>query len=246
MIRAMLFDVDGTLYYQAPLRAAMACELAVLPCVTASPDRVRTIWRVLGAFRRVREELRAMGRPEAPLEDRQYAETAARTHVNVATVRTIVSEWIFTRPLRHVRQFRRVGLRQAIEALEHAGIRVGVFSDYPTEAKIEALRLTHAVSVQLCATDRDINAFKPHPRGFLMACERWGLSPPQVAYVGDRAEIDAVGAAAAGMRCLIIGERRRLDDTSFVPLRRFSALEQALRRMAPTTAGMTTVHVGER
>jgi putative hydrolase of the HAD superfamily len=51
----------------------------------------------------------------------------------------------------------------------------------------------------------DVNAFKPHPRGFLAAAERWGLAPDSILYVGDRPEVDAVGAAAAGMRCVVIG-----------------------------------------
>jgi putative hydrolase of the HAD superfamily len=112
-------------------------------------------------------------------------------------------------------------------------------------AKIDALQLTRAVSLQICATDSAVNAFKPHPRGFLVTCERWSLSPHEVAYVGDRAEVDAVGAAAAGMRCLIIGERPGMGRPSFTPLRGFSDLHEALRRVLPTGEGMTTAHVGE-
>ena len=60
-------------------------------------------------------------------------------------------------------------------------------------------------SVVLCATDPEVGAFKPHPRGFLAACERWQLDPAEVLMVGDRADVDAAGAAAAGMPCVIVG-----------------------------------------
>jgi FMN phosphatase YigB (HAD superfamily) len=74
---------------------------------------------------------------------------------------------------------------------------------------LHALGLAPAVSLTLCATDPDINAFKPHPKGFLRACTLWGVPPEQVLYVGDRPEVDAVGAAAAGMPCAILQQGRR-------------------------------------
>ena len=80
-----------------------------------------------------------------------------------------------------------------------------MFSDYPSGEKLEALGLDKRLSLTLCATDPEINAFKPHPRGFLRACELWDLDPAEVLYIGDRPEVDAVGAAAAGMPCAILG-----------------------------------------
>jgi FMN phosphatase YigB (HAD superfamily) len=42
------------------------------------------------------------------------------------------------------------------------------------------------MSLALCATSPEINAFKPHPKGFLHACALWGLPPEEVLYIGDR------------------------------------------------------------
>jgi FMN phosphatase YigB (HAD superfamily) len=183
----------------------MACELGLLPCVTGGPERARVTWRVLRTFRQVREALRNRGRAEAPLERVQYAETAERTGLDPDTVRAIVDEWILRRPLRHVRRFRRVGLVAALEALEADGLHAGVFSDYPAADKVAALGIDRFISVQVCATDADVNAFKPHPRGFLAACDRWGFRTGEVVYVGDRIDVDAAGAAAAGLSCVIVG-----------------------------------------
>ena len=33
----------------------------------------------------------------------------------------------------------------------------------------------------------------------------WGLAPNEVLFVGDRSDVDATGAAAAGMHCAIVG-----------------------------------------
>ena len=207
-IRAVLFDVDGTLYSQTPLRALMAAELAWVALRGGSAARARQLARVLRAFRRTREALRDEGNSSASLEDLQYEATAARLGVDVTDVRALVDEWILERPLKHVRRARRGGLLPLLEALADRHVRVGALSDYPVTAKLDALGVSHHFSLALCTTDRAINAFKPHPKGFRHACDVWGLSPEEVLYVGDRPEVDGAGAAAAGMRCVIVGRHR--------------------------------------
>lgn len=202
-IRAVLFDLDGTLYHQEPLRILMALELAALP-LRGSPTGARRTWRALGVFRRVREELRELGAAEAPLERLQFEVAAARAQMEVGEVEAAVSEWIFRRPLRHLRRCRRRGIEELLGHLASRGIPAGVFSDYPAREKLEALGLREGISLEACATDAGINAFKPHPKGLLWSCGRWGLAPAEVLYVGDRGEVDAAGAANAGMPCAIL------------------------------------------
>jgi HAD superfamily hydrolase (TIGR01549 family) len=109
------------------------------------------------------------------------------------------------RPLKRLRHCRRRDLLTLLEVIESRGVLAGVFSDYPTQDKLDALGVRQRFSLELCATDASINAFKPHPRGFLAACERWGIPPADVVYVGDRPSIDGAGATAAGMRASIVG-----------------------------------------
>src|SRR3982751_1211188 len=56
-VRAVLFDVDGTLYRQRPLRLRMAAELGGL--ALTRPLRAPAIWRTLSAYRRAQERLRS-------------------------------------------------------------------------------------------------------------------------------------------------------------------------------------------
>jgi FMN phosphatase YigB (HAD superfamily) len=44
-IRAVLFDLDGTLYVQAPIRVLMALEMLALPVTNRSEWSARQIWR---------------------------------------------------------------------------------------------------------------------------------------------------------------------------------------------------------
>jgi HAD superfamily hydrolase (TIGR01549 family) len=204
--QAVLFDVDGTLYRQAPVRALMAAELTVVPWATHRLD-APAVWRTLRTFRRVREELRTIGAGAESLDRLQYRTAASRAGVEPRFVEGLVGEWMIRRPLRYVRLARRADLIETLAALRERGVRVGVFSDYPTREKVDALGLSSWTDLQVCATDEAVNAFKPHPRGFLHACERWGVPPDRVVYVGDRADVDAAGASRAGMRCILIGAR---------------------------------------
>jgi len=104
-----------------------------------------------------------------------------------------------------------------------------VLSDYPTESKLRALGLAGRFSPVVCATDPDVDAFKPSPRGFLRACELWGLPPRDVLMIGDRTDVDAAGAIAAGMPCVIIGRvSSRHDSTGY---RVFSSLKRLRRAL---------------
>lgn len=212
MIEAVLFDVDGTLYLQSRLRALMAGELATVPWVQRAPWRVGRLWHALKSFRHVREELRARGCPAEPLERLQYSEAAARAGVSVPEMEDVVAEWIIQRPLKYLPRVVRPGTRETFEALTADGVKIGVFSDYPAEDKLKAMQLDDLVSLAIDATESSVNAFKPHPRGFLAAAERWGLAPQSILYVGDRPDVDAAGAAAAGMRCVVIGAAATSSD----------------------------------
>ena len=226
-VRAVLFDVDGTLYRQPPVRATMAWELARLP-LSRSLSSSRETWRTISAFRRVQEELRALGSQPESLNELQYAETGRRVGRQPAAVRSEIEEWMFRRPLRHLRRWRDPHVADFLSLLATTGTRAGVFSDYPVASKLEALGLTDAFSPALCATDPEINALKPHPRGLLRACDIWGLPPDQVLYIGDRADVDAQGPAEIGMRCAILVRsgraRTRSSATSYAGVPSFEVL----------------------
>ena len=203
-VRAVLFDVDGTLYAQTPLRIRMAAELAFAGL--RAPRTIARTARILATFRRMREELRLEGDAASrPLNMLQFSRPAERLGIDALDVEQVVDEWIMQRPLRHLRSARRPGLGRFLSLLKDRGLRVGALSDYPVHTKLRALGVADHFSLGLCTADRPINAFKPHPGGFRHACELWGVAPQEVLYVGDRPETDGAGAAAAGIRCVIVG-----------------------------------------
>ena len=199
-LRAVLFDLDGTLYRQPPLRALMAFELATLPL--SGPLRAPRRLKALRAYRSAQEHLRT--RSGLIPADAQIAAAAHASGLPVAEVAALVEDWMMTRPLKYLQFCRAPGLERLLSGLDGRGIRTGVLSDYPAHAKLRALGLADRFSPVLCGTDPEIGAFKPSPRGYLRACEIWNFDPAEVLYVGDRADVDAAGAAAAGMPCVIV------------------------------------------
>ena len=204
-VRAILFDLDGTLYYQPPLRILMGLELSALPLTMGSLAKTRSVLKVIKQFRSTREELRHLGNPSEWLDEIQYQQAANGVGFKAEEVKRIIEEWMYHRPLKYLKWCRRMGAVSFFTEAQRRGIQIGVFSDYPAQEKLEALELESFVQLVLCATDKEINAFKPHPRGFLRACECWGLGPHEVLYVGDRPEVDGKGALAAGMPYMIVG-----------------------------------------
>jgi HAD superfamily hydrolase (TIGR01509 family) len=179
----------------------VALELLTLPLT--GPVKALARLRALRAFRKAQEELRHA--PSGSTARSQAEAAAAASGLAVAEVEALVADWMIRRPLKYLPLCRAAGLTALLDRLDAAGIRAGILSDYPAGAKLRALGLDKRFSPVLCATDTEIGAFKPSPRGYLRACELWGLDPADVLYVGDRIDVDAAGAAAAGMRCVIVG-----------------------------------------
>lgn len=93
---------------------------------------------------------------------------------------------------------------EALDELRRRGYRLGVISN--SDGRIESLlesvgllsRFDFVIDSQLVGVE------KPDPRIFLMGCQRLGLRPDEVMYVGDIYEIDVVGARNAGLRAVLI------------------------------------------
>ncbi|HEY7207908.1 MAG TPA: HAD-IA family hydrolase [Gaiellaceae bacterium] len=91
------------------------------------------------------------------------------------------------------------GALEACEALENAGLRVGVVSnwDIGLHEHLERLGLDGLLSTVV--TSAEAGAPKPDPAVFRLALARLGVSAERAVHVGD-SDADEFGARAAGMR----------------------------------------------
>jgi HAD superfamily hydrolase (TIGR01549 family) len=97
------------------------------------------------------------------------------------------------------------GVVEFLQELRGAGIRVGALSDYPAIAKLTAMGVLGLFDVVVCAQDSDVGRFKPDPAGLRILLARLDIPAERAVYVGDRSDLDAGAASAAGVRCYIIG-----------------------------------------
>jgi FMN phosphatase YigB (HAD superfamily) len=216
-VHLVVFDVDGTLYRQSQLRLRMARDLLIH---TVLKRDTKTI-AVLAKYRRIRERL--SDEHVADFECASIAQTATATAIAPDKVRSIVSEWIEQRPLGYLAGCRYPGLPQLFAGLRRRGKSIGILSDYPAKAKLEALGL--AANHIVFAGDENVGLLKPHPRGLKSLIAAAGVEPHQTVVIGDRVDRDGLVARRAGAQALIRSSKpiegwqtfARFDDALFAP-----------------------------
>lgn len=207
-IKAVIFDVDGTLYNQSKLRKLMLKE--ILFHFALRPHKYQDL-RIISTFRKLREV--NFDKPTDNLMEDEYLWTAEALGCEQQAVRRTIEEWIYNRPLKYMMDCRQIGIADFMEFLHSKNFKTGVFSDYPAKAKLEALNLK--VQHIVCASDKDVNQLKPDPKGLQLICQRMGETPETCLFIGDRMERDGDCAQRLGMPFLILKEEENSKDDFF-------------------------------
>jgi putative hydrolase of the HAD superfamily len=100
---------------------------------------------------------------------------------------------------------------EALARLQAAGLRLGVVSnsDGRVEQALEAAGLRRYFDVVVDSAL--VGVEKPDPRIFQAALERLGVEPDEALYVGDLYQIDVIGARAAGIEAILLGQAHEAD-----------------------------------
>ncbi len=210
---AWLVDLDGTLYYPLWVKLAMAAELSLLGWTSIS---------TLRSFRKqhehLREEIATLAAEGAehvverelshsapsPFHE-QIQRTAQALGREPADVEGRVMEWMFRRPGKWIRLFRRRGLLDEIAGFRAAGGKTALVSDYPATDKLE--RLGHSGLFDAVVANGEPDGprrLKPDPEGYLVAAQRLGIAPARCLVLGDRDDADGAAARAAGMQFRLV------------------------------------------
>jgi phosphoglycolate phosphatase/putative hydrolase of the HAD superfamily len=201
-IRAVIFDVDGTLYDQRKLRRKISLEM--LKFLLAHPTGLSDL-KILWDFRKAREKNAYL--IEGEIEKKQFEWGAKASNVSVEKVRQVVQYWMFTRPLFYLGACCHPGARDLFSKLKEKRIPIGIFSDYPAQDKLQALALE--VDIMVSATDVDISRLKPDPKGLIVTASKLNTPVKECLFIGDRDDKDGECARQAGMPYLILNRRRR-------------------------------------
>lgn len=221
-IKGILFDVDGTLYCQTPLRMVMV--ILLLLSNFYKPKELLRTFKVIIQFRRSQEQMRSLEKVEQ-CNKNQILNTAQATGESPSYIKDIVEEWFEKRPLSFIYLCRRRGMKGAIEKWFKEGIKLGIYSDYPVDNKLHALGISELIDTRVSSSDPDVHGFKPNSNGFTLAARKMGMDPSEILYVGDREEVDGVGASNAGMQVIILKSNfKKKTNSNYAYVRSFHDL----------------------
>lgn len=214
-IRLVVFDVDGTLYRQRPLRMRMAAKLLRHAATRLDLSALT----VLRSYRKLRETL---GDEEvADFEVVLRRRTADAAGVPIDKVGDIVDRWIDREPLPYLAACAYDHVGRLFGAIRRTGRGLGVCSDYPASAKLSALGL----SADPVVTALDVGLLKPNPASLQELISRTDAKADETLLIGDRVDRDGHAAQRAGAHALIRSSKpipgwrtfARYDDPVFAP-----------------------------
>jgi putative hydrolase of the HAD superfamily len=185
MIKAVLFDLDDTLYPEMDF--------------------------VASGFRAVAQHLKSLGVDPAQAEARLQALLAARGRGRIFNdileefglyseerVKTLLFLYRSHRPTLRLPE----ATRAVLDNLKGQGLKLGVITDGAAvmqKNKIEALGLEAWMKVMIPTDILGTSCWKPSMVPYQMALELLELSGPEVIYVGDNVTKDCLGANRVGL-----------------------------------------------
>ncbi|KUL39839.1 hydrolase [Streptomyces sp. NRRL F-4489] len=195
-LRAVLWDLDDTLFdYTGSDRAGVLRHLRAEGLLAAygGEDAALARWRTAMETQFARFLAGELGFLE-------HRRARARTFLGTPLSDAEADAW-FGRYVAHYEAAWRL-FPDAVPALAALAplVRQAILSNSSTanqERKLAALGIRDRFEAVLCADG--LGHAKPAPEAFGAACAALGLPPAEVLYVGDRLDIDALGARDAGL-----------------------------------------------
>jgi FMN phosphatase YigB (HAD superfamily) len=243
MIRAVFFDLDGTLRHNLPSGGEFFADYAAQLGVRAAPeDRLRVVrWEhsywansaELKADKQMYAEEKAFWNHYAA---RQLAALGASDQ-EVEILAPKVMEYMVAsyKPKSVVPQ----DAMRVLPMLKEGGYTLAVISnrEWSYQKELESLGL--ASFFELAVAGGEIRMWKPEPYIFAHTCERLGIDPGEAAYVGDNYFADVVGARRAGLRPVLYDPRGIFPSAECAIIRSFDELPAILSEQRSNLAAQS-------
>ena len=213
MVRAVIFDLDGTLYDYDAAHARAFAALTEYGCdvLGLSPEdfsrlhdeadqllrrRAGNLAVIHNRLIRYQLMLEILGKPifHAPVLERLYWDTLI----------------LWTKP--------NPGLYEAFDWVKSRGLTLGVATNMTADWQYEKLiRLGVLRQVDFIVTSEECSAEKPDRRLFELCAEKAGCPPGECVFVGDSLKFDVLGSKAAGMRPVWLHAGEGVEDIPAIP-----------------------------
>lgn len=199
MIKAVIFDIDNTLYsYDASHPAGMEQVLSY-----GERELGLQAAQLQALIKKYQKELTLeLGTSNAAIHNRalRYQRICEELHL----------------PLSHAARMNRLywdgligastpepGAVEAIRSLHEKGYIIGVGTDMTLDFQLEKLEhLGLMACIDFVVSSEEAGAEKPDPKLFELCVRKAGTSPDECLFVGDSLKKDVLGARAAGLKAL--------------------------------------------
>jgi putative hydrolase of the HAD superfamily len=192
-LKAVAFDLDGTLYPNSSL------YMRAVPLFFKNP-------LLIAAFGRIRRELRLI----TPINDfyaLQRELLAKELKITEEKAAKIIEEIIYPTWQSVLKQTKLYsGVRLVIEDLKRQGLKLGVLSDFPVQKKLRFLHIDGVWDYEY--STEEVGYLKPNSEPFYHMAESLHVAPEDIIYVGNNYELDMVGASKAGLKTAYLSRRK--------------------------------------
>lgn len=197
-MKGIIFDLDGTLYMQKPVRLWMFVGLAKYYCLHFWK------WRELYGiyiFRSIREK-------DAYKDfsvEQQIEYTSKRVKMNQFDLYEKIQYWMFRYPLFLIDRFKNVDLLQYLRSEQNKGKKIIIYSDYPVEDKLNCLKIEP--DAIFYPGINGINSLKPSATAMQNILNRIEMKPEELLFIGDRKDKDGESARLAGIPFVLVNHK---------------------------------------
>jgi putative hydrolase of the HAD superfamily len=209
-IKAVAFDIDGTLY------PSYKMYIYSIPIFIKYPRFIYNFSKVRKSIRKL-DKIDNFRKTQAELLAKRLKASPERVYNKLESI--IYNEW--EKIFKWIKPY--PGVLKTLEILKQQGLKLAALSDFPVELKLKYLGLE---GLWDCAfSSEEIAYLKPHSKSFQILCEKLNLEPSEILYVGDTYLYDIVGAYNAGLKTAFLTNnvrKRKYADFQFSSYRTFN------------------------
>ena len=218
-IKAICFDIDGTLY----------------PNWKMYYYTKRSVMIDMGLMKRFGKVRKAIRETEGEGDFRKRQATMVNelydNKFEVEDIERRIDENIYgiwERSFRGLKPFH--GMRDTIMLLKDKELKVGVMSDFQIQNKLRYMDLGGKLfEVKICA--EDTGELKPHKKPFEELIAQMGCKPEEILYVGNSYDKDIVGAKNAGLLAAHLTKKKLPGSVANINFKDYGEFEQKLKKL---------------